>query len=587
MCRCGVCGPDLDKSNIATFVHIRLAPQLQDVLNTPNIAESLRYRDTRVKINNDGIEDVYDGQRYRDLRNPGNFLSNENNFSLTLWTDGIKLTKSSPATSYPVILQLNELSPHARKQNMFLAGLWVSNTHPSMNGILRPVCNELRELFHNGLRWSPDGENEVISRFITTIFVADSLARSDCLRMKRFNGRCGCTYCLAEGEMADNTWVYRVGNHQLRTNESIRRDGLEAIQEGHTVNGVKGISALTRLPQFDLREGVPVDGAHNCYLGVAKRLVVRWLTDANEGWYIGNPNSIAAIDAKLLTIKTPTRISRTPRSITMYKLWKATEWRNWLLYYALPCLDGILPQRYMIHLEKLVKAVYILNSDSITEAQLDIAENLLTVFVRDYQTNYLLRNMVYNVHLLTHLVDCVRNWGPLWVFSSLPFESMNRRITDCIKSPYRRADQVIGRFFMRKFVIVASRQIQVADVTRAETSRLLKLSNVHVEGMPEGHYFLGLGKTIVRLPEAEEINLLTAAGHFVNPERHIQIFKKARIHGTEYKIFENKRRKFCDHIVVSRDSRFFIIEKILSYTYHGVVIAGVIGQTLRLIGNAY
>lgn len=30
-----------------------------------------------------------------------------------------------------------------------------------------------------------------------------------------------------------------------------------------------------------------------------------------------------------------------------------------------------------------------------------------------------------NVHLLRHLVTCVRNWGPLWVYSCFSFESMN------------------------------------------------------------------------------------------------------------------------------------------------------------------
>ena len=30
-----------------------------------------------------------------------------------------------------------------------------------------------------------------------------------------------------------------------------------------------------------------------------------------------------------------------------------------------------------------------------------------------------------NVHLLSHITDCVRNWGPLWCYSCFSFESMN------------------------------------------------------------------------------------------------------------------------------------------------------------------
>ena len=30
-----------------------------------------------------------------------------------------------------------------------------------------------------------------------------------------------------------------------------------------------------------------------------------------------------------------------------------------------------------------------------------------------------------NVHLLKHIPDCVRDWGPLWAYSCFSFESMN------------------------------------------------------------------------------------------------------------------------------------------------------------------
>ena len=30
-----------------------------------------------------------------------------------------------------------------------------------------------------------------------------------------------------------------------------------------------------------------------------------------------------------------------------------------------------------------------------------------------------------NVHILAHLTDCVRCWGPLWAYSCFPFETRN------------------------------------------------------------------------------------------------------------------------------------------------------------------
>ncbi|XP_051167613.1 uncharacterized protein LOC127285565 isoform X2 [Leptopilina boulardi] len=588
-CRCGRCGPGQDKTFVATYIQILLRPQLSDLFKIPNMSESLRYKHNRIKINPDAIEDIYDGEMYKQLSEPGNFLSNPHNCSLTLWTDGLKLTESSRATTYPVVLQVNELSPHARKKHLLLAGIWVANEHPVMNAIIGPVRDELIDLYRNGIRWSPNGGDEVISRFIVTTFTADSLARPEVLRMKRFNGTYGCVMCLLLGERVINTWIYPALPFVERTDASIRADGLTAneARPRRYVNGVKGVSALATLPEFNMRDGVVVDGAHNVYLGVAKRLVQRYLNDAGQPWYIGAPNQLTSIDERLLTIKPPTRISRQPRSIVVYKTWKASEWRNWLLYYALPCLDGLLEQPYYNHLAMLCQAAYILNSASITEANLNTADNLIERFVHDYQRHYGLVNMVYNVHLLRHLVRSVRKWGPIWVYSALPFESLNKKITDYVTSPYGRADQIVTRFFMKKFVNVATRLVQVSEDAREEMRRLLKIKNEHVQGMPEGHYFLGEGRQVILHPLEDEINLLRLAGHAIDRETDITLFRRAVIHGAEYRVRDNIRRKFCNYIAFTEESNFYEIQSILTYTHQGVTVSGIIGQRFQNNGIAY
>ena len=156
---------------------MRLGPQLRDLLQVPNMAQSLRYKSTRVKIYPDAIEDIYDGEKYKELILPGNFLSNPNNISLKLWTDGIQLTKSSPATSYPVVLEVNGFLHHVRKKHHLLGGIWVANEHPILNTILLPIVRDLRTLHEVGISWKPNGLNEVTTKVLTTIFTADSVAR--------------------------------------------------------------------------------------------------------------------------------------------------------------------------------------------------------------------------------------------------------------------------------------------------------------------------------------------------------------------------------------------------------------------------
>ena len=33
-----------------------------------------------------------------------------------------------------------------------------------------------------------------------------------------------------------------------------------------------------------------------------------------------------------------------------------------------------------------------------------------------------------NAHLLSHIAECVRKWGPLWAYSCFSFEGMNRNL---------------------------------------------------------------------------------------------------------------------------------------------------------------
>ena len=103
----------------------------------------------------------------------------------------------------------------------------------------------------------------------------------------------------------------------------------------------------------------------------------------------------------LLKIKPPSNITRAPRSFHERAQWKASEWRNWLLFYSLFVLYGVLPQVYYNHFLLLVESIYILLSESISHADLGRAENLLHVFVSDFSAIYAVDYkyyLTYNIH---------------------------------------------------------------------------------------------------------------------------------------------------------------------------------------------
>ena len=90
---------------------------------------------------------------------------------------------------------------------------------------------------------------------------------------------------------------------------------------------------------------------------------------------------VGEVDNRLLAIKPPNNITRTPRSIeSHHKYWKASELRSFLFFYAPIILKGILPENLFQHFMLLSEAIFILNSQTIDESQIERTGNMLRQF---------------------------------------------------------------------------------------------------------------------------------------------------------------------------------------------------------------
>ena len=63
----------------------------------------------------------------------------------------------------------------------------------------------------------------------------------------------------------------------------------------------------------------------------------------------------------------------------------APEHRAWLLYYAIPVLNGLLPKCYFEHLEFLVCSLHMVLGDAISTADLSLAEQMLEAYCRNFE----------------------------------------------------------------------------------------------------------------------------------------------------------------------------------------------------------
>lgn len=121
------------------------------------------------------------------------------------------------------------------------------------------------------------------------------------------------------------------------THEGVVRAAEAAQETGRAVEGIKAVSPLAG--HVDLVLSVPVDYMHCVLEGVMAMLMKYWFNSSHhrEPQYIGRKTK--AIDAELMKQRPPSEFSHPPRSIEKHlNYWKASELKNWLLYYSLPLL---------------------------------------------------------------------------------------------------------------------------------------------------------------------------------------------------------------------------------------------------------
>jgi len=454
VCPNTLCQQDFTSKNKAFFIELPISDQLKSMYKRVGF-----YNDTQHRFNRtnsvENMEDIYDGLVYQKHMQEGQFLADGNNISFLWNTDGVPVFKSSKCSIWPLYFVINELPPHKRwnKENVILGGLWFGETKPNMLTFLKPFTQSVSILKTNGMEvYSPDVQQHFKCHAMLLCGTCDLPAKALVYNMKQFNGEFGCPHCLQKGEQISldsggtvRIYPYIQGNptDPLRTGDQTEKHARKATDERKPEFGIKGPSWLSSVPGYNIIEGNTIDYMHSVLLGVSKMLLKLWFDNnhSSELWYCGH--EIKRVDSRLLEIKPPVNITRVPRSIENHRsYWKASEYRNWLLFYSVPVMNGILPAEYLLHHMLLVEAIYLLLNSSITPMMIAKADRLLNHYCFKMQSYYTGRQMTMNTHQLLHLTQVVLNFGPLYSYSCFAFEGMNGSLLNYIKGTQHIEKQI-------------------------------------------------------------------------------------------------------------------------------------------------
>lgn len=174
----------------------------------------------------------------------------------------------------------------------------------------------------------------------------------------------------------------------------------------------------------------------------------------------------------------PNDFSRKPRSLDDFKDYKATEFRQFLLYIGVIVLRGIIPEDVYLHFLFLSAAIRCLTHKSPSHKHLYFAQIALETFILRCETIFYLSFISYNVHALQHLVQDVKRFGLLDTFSAFPYEN-NMRF---FRKFYRKPDRPLQQYALR-----STEKKKWEQLILSNSNKYIKVFERHATGpLPTG-----------------------------------------------------------------------------------------------------
>lgn len=261
------------------------------------------------------------------------FLSN-NNFNgdcitIDIGVDGVGVSKSSTSDIWPILVSV------VGYEDILMPGAFHGTKKPcNVNNFLQRFVEEYNEL-SGGFIYG----NKTYILHVRAV-VADIPARTFILDSIGHTGYSSCTKCTIKGERILNTISFSGFDFELRTDASVRNRDDE--HHHHSMEP----TMIESLP-INLVDDVVVETMHCVYLGLEKQLLTLWVIKRRERYSMSAAN-IRKMSAEILNIshQLPNEFSRFPRPLNYVRRYKATEFRQLLLYTLPVLLEGKINKVY-------------------------------------------------------------------------------------------------------------------------------------------------------------------------------------------------------------------------------------------------
>uniref|UniRef100_A0A8D8YPD0 Transposase domain-containing protein n=1 Tax=Cacopsylla melanoneura TaxID=428564 RepID=A0A8D8YPD0_9HEMI len=338
---------DLTESNLSVESNVTLTTQLQSFVKSHNVdcravtdllkilkpyhnELPLDYRTLMKTPRQSVIQEMHPGQ-YIHFGFKSAFIAllekeegrNLGTVKLDLNVDGLPLFKSSKDSLWPILISI------VSKQPVAVVGGYYGPSKPNVHVYLQKFIDEYNHFNTHGIEFREKTYFPVID-----ILCCDAPAKCYVLCVKGHTGYSSCIKCKTEGIYKNNRLCFPdlEVTSPLRSDEEYRSN----VDDFHNA-----ISPLAQLNQFNFIDNIPFDYMHLVCLGIMKKLILLWHQSKLPCSL--QPRKILEISQNLEIYRKfcPSEFARKPRSLDYFKIWKATEYRQFLLYTGFGALENI------------------------------------------------------------------------------------------------------------------------------------------------------------------------------------------------------------------------------------------------------
>ncbi|KAG4077333.1 hypothetical protein HA402_009734 [Bradysia odoriphaga] len=184
--------------------------------------------------------------------------------------------------------------------------------------------------------------------------------------------------------------------------------------------------------------------------------------------------------------------------------------------------------------------MFLLSKTNITKANFEEASRSINKFTNQYEKYYGLINMVYNVHLLDHIPDCV--CGPLWASSNFNFEDNNGHLAALVQGTNSVEKQILSKINYDAIIT------KFSDKSVPLQEYVKHLNNTYVKNSEKIGEVTLFGKSKIHLCNEEERRVTRCIS--------IQIYKKMFYNGDVFFSQRSKSARTNDSIIKLKDGTF-------------------------------